>query len=627
MTVALTLLGIAVVVLATTGVAARLGVLTPLALIAVGIVGSYIPGVPEIALTPDLVLLGLLPPLLYATAIRASVLDIKANKVPIVSLSVGLVLFTTFVVAGVVTLLLPVPFAVAVAIGAVVAPPDAVAATAVARGIGLPRSIVTVLEGESLLNDATALVTLRTAIAATGLAAGHSGFSLGASVADFFRAAIGGALIGLVVFVLVGAIRRRVTDPIGDTALSLVVPFAAFLPAEKVHCSGVIAVVVAGLLLGHRAPVLQAATSRLTERLTWLSIQMVLENAVFLLIGLQAAAVVQAVVDDGLSLPHAFGISLAVLAAALLARPVWIFPFHWVRKALDRRVPFTAGDALVSSWAGMRGVVTLAAVLTLPERTPYRSLLVLVALVVTVGSLVVQGLSLPWLARALGVRGPDPRADALQEAIVMQSAVGAGLRAADADPSIGPDTRHLLHERGTDRVNRVWERLGTGAGSAGEPGLTPSEAWREGRMVALTAEREEILRIRDEGQVDTEVLNDVLATLDVEETALAWSGRRAKALRDSPLLAPAQVAASCEHLAAATDFTPPTTTEGCVDCLADGTEWVHLRACTECGHVGCCDSSVGKHASRHFEATRHPVMRSLEPGEAWRWCFVDDALG
>ena len=227
---------------------------------------------------------------MYAAAQGTSLVDFRANKRPILLLSVGLVAFTTLGVGWVAHLLLPgISWPIAFAIGAVVAPPDAVAATAIGRRIGLPRRIVTILEGESLLNDATALVALGTALAV----ADGEGLNVGRVGLDFLIAAGGGVLVGFGFFLVVAKVRRHLEDPVLDSGLSLVVPFAAYALAEQVHASGVIAVVVAGLLLGHKAPILQTAQSRIAERLNWRTIAFVLENAVFLLIGLQASSIVR----------------------------------------------------------------------------------------------------------------------------------------------------------------------------------------------------------------------------------------------------------------------------------------------------------------------------------------------
>ena len=632
MELASAIVAIVLVVIVVSRVTAPIGVPTPIALLLVGAALSFVPAVPQLTLSSDLVLYGLLPPLLYAAALSTSLLDIRANRVAILGLSVGLVLFTAVGVAVVAWLLLPIPFAVAIALGAVVAPPDAVAATSVARSIGLPRRVTTILEGESLLNDATALVTLRTALAAAGLAA-HGASShaevpevtLPSVAADLLIASLGGVAIGVVAFMAIGALRRHLTEVPADTALSFVAPYIAFVPAEQVDASGVLAVVTAGLLLAHKAPVIQTAPSRLSEKINWSSVTFVLENAVFLLIGLQIAALLDDVGAGDQSLARTLLVGLAVLLTCLVLRPIWMVPFTLLA---SRRAGEEGNDrlrgGLVSSWAGMRGVVTLAAALTLPDETPLRAELVVIALVVTVGTLLLQGLTLPRLARALDVRGPDPREDALVEATVLGATTGAGLRLIEADPTADPAAVAAIRDQASARVNRSWERLGTLGPGDDE---TPSEAHARLRTVMIREERAELMRIRDEGHVDHAVLSAVLGQLDAEETALVWSATRSGAVRASPLRPPDRIAGACEHLAAAEVPVAPTFAEGCPRCLAEGQRWVQLRACATCGEVGCCDSSAGRHADAHFLETGHPVMRSIEPGEAWRWCYVHEVVG
>jgi CPA1 family monovalent cation:H+ antiporter len=550
--------------------------------------------------------------------------DFRDNKATIFGLSVGLVLFTALGVGLVTYWLLPISFAAAFALGAVVAPPDAVAASAVARRIGLPRRLATVLEGESLVNDATALVSLRTAVAAMTAA---GAVSLGGVALEFGWAVVGGALTGLVVATVVSFFRRREDDTVIDTALSFLVPYLAYLPAEELGASGVLAVVVAGLLLGHKSPLIQTASSRMSERINWRTVQFILENSVFLLIGLQMRRIVSDVGRSGLGWGTIVLVCGVVLATAVLLRPLWVFPFRWVtaRLASRRDGDVSTAHSAVLSWAGMRGVVTLAAALTLPPETPYRSLLVMVAMVVTVGTLLLHGTTLPWLSRRLGVRGPDPREDALQEASLLQASVAAGLSALEKCEDVEPDMMQLLRERAENRTNIVWERLGQGREDRGE---SPSETYRRLRMVMLRAERRELLRLRDNGSADHEVLGHVMAQLDVEESMLDRIEERTEALRDDPLLPPERPEDECEHLAAHHDrYVAPNTPHGCPDCLREGLQWVHLRLCLDCGNVGCCDSSPGRHAEKHWHTSGHPVMRSFEPGEEWRWCFVDEQLG
>ena len=622
MHVAAAVLALVATVTLVAGLARRRDLSAPLLLTVVGVAGSYLPFVPQVRLDPELVLVGLLPPLLYATAIRSSLVDFKANRWAIGMLSVGLVAFTALGVGLVTWWLLPVPFAAAVAFGAVVAPPDAVAATAVARRIGLPRRIVTILEGESLLNDATALVALGTAIAALSGAVTFGGVSL-----DFLRATLGGVAVGLAIAVLIGWIRRHVTDPVLDTSLSFMAPFAAYLPAEAIHGSGVLAVVVSGLVLAHRATLLQTASSRLSERVNWSTISFLLENTVFLLIGLQVRWILADVGHSTLAPSRIVLFCAAALAAVIVLRPLWVFPVRYlvIRPGPDRMgrtSPWT--HTAIVSWAGMRGVVTLAAAFVLPQSTPHRDVLVLAAMVVTAGTLLLQGISLPWLAHKLDVRGPDPREDVLQEATVLQTSVAAGLAELErAAPGIETSITEALRSRAQQRADRAWERLG-GTDSDSE---TPTEMWRRLRVQMLQAERAAVLKIRDAGQADHEVLQSVLSALDLEESMLDRLADREEGRRDAWLLSPETGDDGCEHLAQTPCVKMPSSPRICRDCEREGLAWVHLRLCLDCGNVGCCSSSPGNHAERHFHDVGHPVMRSFEPGEAWRWCYVDDLLG
>ena len=625
---ALTLVTLLAIVVAVSAVAARYGLSAPLVLIVVGLIGSYTPFVPEFELTPDIVLIGLLPPLLYAASIRTSLVDFRANRRPIALLSIGLVLFTTAGVGVLVWAMLDVPLAAGLALGAVVAPPDAVAATAIARRVGLPRRIVTILEGESLVNDATAIVTLRTSIAA--ISGSVSVWEVGAG---FAVAAIGGVLIGLAVALVVGKIRRHIEDDVTDVAVSLLTPWIAYILAEEIHISGldsqpsgVLAVVVAGIILGHKSPLIQSGSSRLFERTNWATISYVLENAIFLLIGLQIRSIVDDLDSSEVSASTVTWSCLAVLGAVILLRIVWVFPAAYLPRMIPavRRVdpPPPKRTIFLVAWTGMRGVVTLAAVFLLPENTPQREVLVLMAFVVTVGTLLIQGLTIPTLVRWLKVEGPDRDEDHLQEATVYQAVTDAGMAYLDreVEGKVSDAVMHRLRERATDRTNAVWERLGGAA--------TPSAQYSRLRAGMLAREREELLRLRALGTVDQSVLARVMNALDVEESILdRMYEDETTADRETELRPTYGPDGPCEHLASANTLPHPATPNGCEECLKDGREWVHLRLCMECGHVGCCNSSVGKHADGHFTETGHPVMRSFEPGEAWRWCYVDEVTG
>ena len=647
MELALVVTAVVIVVLAVSAAADRLDVPAPLLLVVVGVVLSLVPAVPELEISDEVILLGLLPPLLYAAAIRTSLIDFRANTRPIVLLSVVLVIVSTLAVGAVAHWLLPIGWPAALALGAVVAPPDAVAATAIARRVGMPRRVVTILEGESLVNDATALVSLRSATAAivalsaAGAAGGtddHGGEAavtrldaagVGRIAMDFGWAAVGGVAIGFAVAVVLIAVRKRLTDTVSDTTLSLVAPWVAFLPAEQVHASGVLAVVVTGLLLGHKAPVVQSAASRISERTYWRTIQHLLENAVFLLIGLQAYRIVTDVAGSELDLPTVLTACAGVLLAVVLVRPLWIFPSMYltrlVRPRRDRE-PLPWQVPAVISWAGMRGVVTLAAVLTLPPQTAHREVLVLIALVVTFGTLLLQGSTLPWLVRRLGLPGPDPLEDRLQAAAVLEQATGAGLRylGEHLDPDDPDGIGENLRRQVERRTFLAWERLGAAGGHE-----SPNRKQQRLRLGMLAAERAEVLRLRDEAEVPHEVLQSVMAALDVEESVLVRAAEGMDALpdRDDELQAPVGSAGLCEHLASAPAAVRPVGAGVCTRCVELGWEWVHLRMCLDCGNVACCDSSRGKHAAEHFADDAHPVMRSVEAGEAWRWCYLDEQLG
>ncbi len=610
---------LAVVVTVFSALSRRYALSAPLVLMGVGLVASYVPYVPTPELTPDLVLIGLLPPLLYAAAIRTSLVDIRRNKRPILLLSVGLVVFTVVGVGLLVWWLLPVELAAALALGAVVAPPDAVAATTIARRVGMPRRVVTILEGESLVNDATALVSLRTAIAAMA-----GTVTVWQIAGDLALSALGGLAVGLVVAFVVGRLRRRIDDPLVDVAVSLLTPWVAYLPAEEIHASGVLAVVVAGLLLGHQSPVIQSASSRVFERTNWATISFLLESSVFLLIGMQVRSVVDDLGASTLATSRIALTAAATLVAVIVLRLMWVFPATYLPRlipAIGRADPSPPWQVpLVVGWAGMRGVVTLAAVFLLPEDTEHREVFVLIAFVVTAGTLLLQGLTLPRLVRHLGVEGPDPAEDHLQEASVYQQAARAGL--AELDDALSgdepEDVVQRLRQRTLDRSNAIWERLGTQV-------ETPSVMYVRLRERMLQAEREEVLRVRRLGLVDQQVLRGVLDALDLEETMLDSAVAASSADRDSDLRPPPHHE-GCEHLQAYESMPRPMTPEGCEECLRDGATWVHLRLCLDCGHVGCCDSSH-EHSTTHWRETGHPVIRSFETGEAWRWCYEDQLLG
>jgi CPA1 family monovalent cation:H+ antiporter len=268
-------------------------------------------------------------------------------------------------------------------------------------------------------------------------------------------------------------------------------------------------------------------------------------------------------------------------------------------------------------------VVTLAAAQVLPEDLPDREVLLLAAFTVVVGSLLVQGSTLPWLVRRVGLPPPDPAEDALRAAELGDAANAAGLRRlAELTTGDEPDgVVERLRDRSTARSHATWERLGRPLADL----ETPSSVYARLRMAMLDAEREVVIRARDDGTAPGEVLEAALAAIDVEESLLDRHEEIESHERDRAL-APRPREATCDHLrtAPAGESHPES---ACVDCLAEGTTWVHLRTCMSCGHVGCCDSSPRRHSRAHFRAEGHPVIVSAEPGEAWRWCWVDEELG
>jgi Na+/H+ antiporter len=502
-----------VVTVTVTGFSRRIGWSAPFVLVVVGAVASFLPSVPRIELEPELVLYGLLPPLLFAAAIRTSVIDVRARRDGILLLSVGLVAFTVVTVGLTAWLVVPaITLAAAFAFGAVVAPTDAVAITAIAGRLGLPRRVVTVLEGESLLNDATALVALNASIAAI-----LSTVSPLSVTGDFVVAVVGGVGVGLAVGWVLAMIRRQLHAPVLDTSLSLVTPYLAFILGELVHGSGVLAVVIAGLFLGYRAPVIQSAEARIAESINWRTIQFLLENAVFLFIGLNLESILEGVRLTGTGFWGTVWISVVILAALLVSRFVWMGITTSVyrygpRRLRERGWSWRTGVAV--SFAGMRGVVTLAAVFLLPPETPQRELLQLLAFVVVVGTLL-QGLALPWVIRRLRLPPPNRSQERTEAQMLLAEAQTAGLARLDSEVTDADEARVI----GRLRTNAVFlaDALDNPAPDDAEP--LPA-AYNRLRRAMIEAEREAVLAARVEGRYQEPAIRSALAFIDVEESAL-----------------------------------------------------------------------------------------------------------
>jgi monovalent cation/hydrogen antiporter len=509
--------------LAVTAVSRRLRLPAPLTLVVAGLAISAIPGVPNYQLDPNLILYGILPPLLYSAALDSSAIQIRANIRPIALLAVGLVLFSTGCVGLVAWWLVPgLPLGAALALAAVVAPPDAVAAVSIGRRLGLPRRMMTLLTGESLFNDATALTALRVAVAATV----GTGFSVWSGLGAFVLIAAGGVVLGAVLGRVVHQVRLRLRDPRLESALGLVIPFAAYALAEELRVSGVLAVVVAALYLGHHSPQAGYAT-RLQDQAVWQAADTVLEAFVFALIGLQLPAVVRGVSGDIRPLLIA---AAAVIGTAVLARVVWVFPATYLPRLLSSRV--RARDPAprwqvpaVLSWAGMRGVVTLAAASAIPRVTnsgapfPGRSEIVFLAFCVTVATLLLHGLTLPWVIRRLGAEGRESFQDALAEADAMHAVTLAALeRLENASAGAPESVTTRLRKAAEHRSNSVWERLGRPETELGE---APSVIYRRLRLEMLAAERETLVSLRDTGRINDDILTRTLHDLDLEEAILS----------------------------------------------------------------------------------------------------------
>lgn len=545
-----------VIVTALTPIARKLRVPYPVLLVLGGLVLALIPAFPDIPLDPDLAFLLFLPPLLYSAAFNTSIRDFRRLLRPILSLAVGLVLATTALVAVLLHLMLPeLGWPAAFAFGAIVSPPDAVAAVAVFRGLGVPPRLVTLLEGESLVNDATAIVTYRAAVGAmAAVGAVGTSFSAGATALSFPVVAIGGLAVGLVVGVFVGWLRRLLDDPPVEIALSLLTPFAAYLPAEQLGFSGVMATVAAGLFLGWREPYFSHSEVRISGRAVWNMIDFVLNGLVFILIGLQLSTILRALA--GRSLLALIGTGLLLSLAAIALRMVWVFldaslrrllawwRVHRVpqvqqgpppaRSPIERSNPPVAEpldsqpswkEAFVVSWAGMRGVVSLATALALPQATPERNLLVFLAFVVILVTLVGQGLSLPLLIRTLGV-GVDRGAAVQQELHARRTASEAALSRIDRLRDEWPAHLPLI-----DALRSTYEHRASHLGSNSTPqGADGSgdAAHEDGadqeliehhviRRAVIDAERAAVLHLRERGEINDQVWREIERDLDLEE--------------------------------------------------------------------------------------------------------------
>jgi len=507
---------IAVAVLVT--IARRLGIAYPIFLVIGGLLLGLVPRTPRVVIDPDLIFLIVLPPLLYISGFFTPLRSLRQNLAAIGSLAVGLVVVSAFAAAAVAHALVPgIPWAVALALGAIVAPPDEIAATAIASRLAVPRRIVSILEGESLLNDATALTIYGIAIAA---ALGGT-LGPGAGVAAFTTSLVGGSLVGLVVGWIIAEVRARIEDTPVEITISLLTPYAAFLPAQGLGVSGVIAAVVTGLYLGRRGSRIMGPDARLTGRAVWETITFLLNGLVFILTGLEVPTLLRTIpLAEAIRL---VGIGLVVSLALAAVRAGWIFATMVLAPMIrgEPRPPRLAAHALVLSWAGMRGVVSLAVAIALPlvlpdgRPFPSRDAVLIVTLTVIVFTLLGQGLTLPWLIRRLHL-GTDLELRE-EESHARQELVAAATRRIDQLYPVWPGHRPLLdrlrakYEHRSEHVER--QRDPSGDGGADQEIIEHHEIER----TILDSEREALLRLRADGAIDDDVLRTLERELDLEE--------------------------------------------------------------------------------------------------------------
>ncbi|HEX8133856.1 MAG TPA: Na+/H+ antiporter [Actinomycetes bacterium] len=501
-----------------------LGVPYPILLVLGGLLLGFVPGLPAVVLPPGLVLVLFLPPLLYQAAFFSSPRDLLADARAISLLAVGLVLVTMAAVAAAAHALVEgLPWAAAFALGAIVAPTDPLAATAILRRLGAPRRLVTVLEGESLVNDASALVAYRIAVAAT---VGGS-FVLWQAGLRFVGGVAGGVAIGLVVGWLAAQVRRRLDDPPAEIVVSVVTGYAAYLPADWLNLSGVLAAVTAGLYVGWRAPEIASASTRLLGFAFWEVLAYLLNAILFILVGLELRPILSEL--TGRSAAVLVGQAALVSAAVIGVRIAWQFTVPYLVRALDRR-PSQVGrrvgarERLVSGWSGMRGAVSLAAALALPLEVapgrpfPERDLIVFLTFAVIFATLVVQGLTLPWLIRRLGVHGDD--VEEREEVRARLEATKAALARLDElamEDWTRDDTIQRL--RGAYEFRR--RRLKARVGKIEDDGYEDrSLAYQRLVRELLEAQRRTIVGLRNQGVISNEVMHRVERDLDLEDSRL-----------------------------------------------------------------------------------------------------------
>ncbi|MBQ1443495.1 MAG: sodium:proton antiporter [Renibacterium sp.] len=537
--------------LAVTALARKLGWPAPLLVTAVAIAVSFLPNL-NVEIEPELILTLVLPPLLYSAALDISFQDFRTSLRQIRRLGIGLVIITALVVGGMANILIgEIGLLAALLLGAIVAPPDAVSATAIGKKLGLPRRVMTVLSGESLINDAAALTMFTLFL--TGLNQ-HTEVNFGQGFVLLLVNIVVGVGVGLAIAFVIQFVRIRINDPLIETVIGLLVPFAAYLLAEELQGSGVLAVVAAGLYLGYNAPK-ASYVMRLQEQPIWASLDVLLEAFVFALIGLQFKNVLIEAINSERGLGYSLGVAFIVLGVVILIRPAYVF-FSYYRRQIpvfkERRIrrgqaepEMSWQDLTVVSWTGMRGVVTLAAAAAAKAALgPAGDLIFLIAFVVTIGTLLLQGLTLPWVIKALKVSDPDQEArDLAAEQALMSKTFKVAME------QMQPTWEKLAAKIGQDKADKLMARIqgsaaarmaalqddddGAAAAQPSRLGLdrVPQQQMAkymtDARRQMNELRRKVLIEERDQGNLDEEVMRTVLLELDTEEFALdkSWQSR------------------------------------------------------------------------------------------------------
>src|SRR5215213_7263763 len=516
------IMGLLVAVAGLGALARVLSVPYPIVLVLAGALLGFVPGLPDVELEPEVVLVVFLPPLLYGSSIYANFNEFRANLRGLTLNTVALVLVTMGVVAVVAHAVVPgLPWAAAFALGAIVSPTDPLAAVAIMRRLGAPRRVATVIEGEALVNDGTALVAYRTAVSA---AVGGS-FDLLDATGDFVVNVIGGIAVGLAAAVLVvAALRRLLGDDVVGVVTSLAAGYVAYIPAEEIGVSGVLAAVTIGLIVGYKSPALSTPASRLRGYGFWEVLVFLLNAVLFVLVGLQLPSILSEQDHSALEL-----IALAVLVSAVVigTRLLWVNTTPYLIRALDRRPSQIARRAgwrlrLVTGWAGLRGSVSLAAALALPHGFPERDLLIFLTLAVIFATLVGQGLTLPLLIRRLGIE--DDGAGAREELHARREATQAAiehLQRLQAEEWTRDETLERMLALYQFRNRRFSQRAGEVDGDQEEDNLDERSVTYQ-RMVreVLDAQRRRVVELRNEGLISDEVMHALERELDLEDQRL-----------------------------------------------------------------------------------------------------------